>query len=367
MLLPLRVQGMRLVLTSRYFVMRSPQSPAVKLGLQYQSRSTLHENVCAAGWCRAAPPAPSRRAMIASRGLGAACGLLLLVCSICGAQQPPALPAVNLGDTSFLDAIALPGGVAEIIGGAERDSKTFNYDGQAVPGVTDVHTGSALLHIAWAAQQVRFLGAWYEVETVLSGAYVDTGGHGIGQGLGDVTFSPFLLQWPKYRLFGMTIYQRVDFDFDAPLGRYSPGRAVNIGSNAWAINPYYVVTLYPAKRVETSWRVHYLWNSTNHTPPVATGDSSTQAGQAIHFNATVSYEIGKHIHVGANGYYLKQITDARANGIDLPHSRQQIGAIGPGAVVIHGEWFFYVNGYHEVGAENMSEGNKLVLRAEKVF
>jgi len=32
-----------------------------------------------------------------------------------------------------------------------------------------------------------------------------------------------------------------------------------------------------------------------------------------------------------------------------------------------GKWFFFVNAYHEVGAENMSEGNKLVLRVERVF
>jgi hypothetical protein len=306
--------------------------------------------------------------MTAGRRLGSAWGLLLLLlCPFCRAQQQPALPAVNLGDTSFLDGIANPGWVVEPIVQGVHDNKTLSSTGQPVPGVTDVNSGASLLHIAWIAPHARLLGAWYGTEVVFSGAYVDTGGHGIGQGLGDVTLSPFILQWPKHTLFGMPIYQRVDFDFDAPLGRYSPDRPVNIGNNAWALNPYYAVTLFPAKRFETSWRVHYLWNATNHAPPVATGDSTTQAGQAIHFNATASYEIVKNVYVGANGYYLKQITDARANGIALPNSRQQIGGIGPGAVVNHGKWFFFVNGYHEVGAENMSEGNKLVLRIEKVF
>jgi hypothetical protein len=92
-----------------------------------------------------------------------------------------------------------------------------------------------------------------------------------------------------------------------------------------------------------------------------------RAGQAIHLNATASYEIFKNVYVGANCYYLKQITDARANGLALPNSRQQIGAIGPGAVINRGEWYVYINGYHEIGAENMSAGNKLILRVEKVF
>lgn len=306
----------------------------------------------------------------ARRTLPLAVATLAFVClfsSSAQSQQSPTLPAVNLGDTSFLDAIAAPGWVVELIGQGVHDDKTLSNTGQRVPGITDVNTGSTLLHIAWLTPHVRLFGAWYGVETVLSAAYVDTGGHGIGQGPGDVTFSPFILQWPKHKLFDIPIYQRLDFDFDAPIGRYSPDRPVNIGNNAWALNPYYVVTLYPTKRIETSWRVHYLWNSTNHAPTVNTGGNTTQAGQAIHFNATASYEIVKNVHVGANGYYLKQITDARVNGVTVPNAREQIGGIGPGAVVNRGKWFYFVNAYHEVGAKNMSEGNKLVIRVEKIF
>jgi hypothetical protein len=283
------------------------------------------------------------------------CGLLLLLlCSFCRAQQQPSLPAVNLGDTSFLDGIAFPGWLVEEIGQGVHDNKTVNI-------------GASLLHIAWIAPHPRLLGAWYGTEVVLTGAYVDTGGHDIGQGVGAFVFAPIILQWPKHTLFGMPIYQRAVFDVYTPLGRYSPDRPVNIGNNAWALNPYYAVTLYPAKRFETSWRVHYLWNATNHAPPVDAGDNTTQAGQAIHFNATASYEIMKGLYVGANGYYLKQITDAHVNGIDVPNSRQQIGGIGPGAVYNRGKWFYWVDSYHELGAKNMSEGNKLVLRVSKVF
>jgi hypothetical protein len=35
--------------------------------------------------------------------------------------------------------------------------------------------------------------------------------------------------------------------------------------------------------------------------------------------------------------------------------------------VNRGKCFFYVNAYHEVGAENLTAGNKLILRVEKVF
>jgi hypothetical protein len=280
--------------------------------------------------------------------------------------QPPSLPAVNLGDTSFLDGIANPGWVEELIGQGVHNNKTANNSGQVQPERIDVNSGVALTHIAWLSH-VRYLGAWYGAEVVLSAAYVDTGGHGVGHGFGDVTVGPVVLQWPKHSLFGIPIYQRALLDIDTPVGRYSRYANVNIGNYAWDIHPYYAVTLFPIKKLETSWRIHYLWNGANTSPPISQSDRSTQAGQAIHFNATASYEIVKNVYVGANGYYLKQITDARVNGLRLPNSKEQIGAIGPGLVVNKNKWFYFVNGYHEIGAENMTEGNKLVLRMERVF
>ena len=168
-------------------------------------------------------------------------------------------------------------------------------------------------------------------------------------------------------MWGVPIYQRAVLDLDAPTGKYSANATVNIGSNAWDIQPYYAVTLFPKKRMETSWRVHYLWNGKNDAPPLVENVRTTQAGQAVHFNSTLSFEIIKNLFIGANGYYLKQLTDARVNGVNQPDSREQIGAIGPGMVLNSGKWFFYINGYREAGAESTTAGNKLVLRVQKVF
>lgn len=55
-----------------------------------------------------------------------------------------------------------------------------------------------------------------------------------------------------------------------------------------------------------------------------TGTQSTKAGQAIHFNATAAYNLGKHHWTGPNAYYLRQITDGRANDLPL---RKLSGAI----------------------------------------
>jgi hypothetical protein len=72
--------------------------------------------------------------------------------------QQPSLPVVNLGDTSFLDGIACPGWVTELIGQGVHDNKTANNTGQMLPESTDVGSGAALTLIAWLSHP-RYLGA----------------------------------------------------------------------------------------------------------------------------------------------------------------------------------------------------------------
>jgi hypothetical protein len=281
-------------------------------------------------------------------------------------QSHVAEPAVNLGDTSFLDGPAGPGFIAEEIGDAAHDGTITDATGNAVPGASAVNSISSLTHVAWLSPK-KLVGGWCGVEVVVSAAHVNAGAQGEAGGLGNTTVAPFILQWPEHRLFGMAIDQRVTADFDLPTGEYSRTSDVNISSNAFTVHPYYSITVFPKKRIETSWRVHYLWNSTNNDPPISTDAQSTQAGQAIHFNATAAYNMYKGLWIGPNAYYLKQITDGKIDGVPLHNSPEQVGAIGPGMVWNHRSWFFYANAYQEFGAENRPTGHKLVLRIEKTF
>jgi hypothetical protein len=292
--------------------------------------------------------------------------LIFLSATSLVAQTHVAEPAVNLGDTSFLDGIGAPGVVIEAIGDGAHAGTVVDGDGSPISGAGAVNSISELTHIAWLTHKT-ILGGWYGTEVVAAAAHVNAGSTGQSGGWGALTVSPFILQWSERKIGNVPIDQRVVFDFDLPVGAYTRSSAVNISANAFTVHPYYAITAFPVKRVETSWRVHYLWNSTNNSPPSATGAQSTQAGQAIHFNATAAYNFGKHLWIGPNAYYLRQITDGRVNGVSLPNSPEQVGAIGPGMVWNLGKWLFYANGYHELGAKNRPEGNKLVLRVEKIF
>jgi hypothetical protein len=281
-------------------------------------------------------------------------------------QSHVAEPAVNLGDTSFLDGVAGPGFVVEQIGDGAHDGRIVDSTGKTVPGSSSVNSISGLTHIAWLAHQ-RILGGWYGMEVVGSAAHVNAGAQGQQGGFGDLTVAPFILQWSEHRVFGMPIDQRFVADLGLPVGQYSRASNVTLSSNTFNVHPYYSITAFPAKRIETSWRIHYLWNSANDAPPIITGAKSTQAGQAIHFNATVAYNVYKGLWIGPNGYYLTQITDGRFNGAPLHNSPEQVGAIGPGMVWNTGRWYFFANLYRELGAENRATGQKVVLRIEKVF
>lgn len=92
--------------------------------------------------------------------------------------------------------------------------------------------------------------------------------------------------------------------------------------------------------------------------------NTTQAGQAIHFNYASEYEvIPKMLRVGVNSYYLKQITDTQADGRDIPGRKEQVFAVGPGAVFhFSKDDHIFVNAYFEMAGENRTEGNRLNLR-----
>jgi hypothetical protein len=297
----------------------------------------------------------------------------LFLCAVLGssllsaqAQTHVAEPALNLGDTSFLDGIAGPGYVLEQIADGGHNGKVVDANGNTIPGTGSVNSVSGLTHFAWLSHK-RVVGAWYGMELVSAAAYVDAGAAGKAGGLGNQTVSPLILQWPQLHFFHMPVDQRAVVDFDFQPGHFSKSSAVSLTNNDFTVHPYYAITAHPTKRIETSWRVHYLWNSTDNAPPLSAGASSTQAGQAIHFNATAGYNIYKGLWIGPNAYFLSQITDGRVNGVSVHDSPERVGAIGPGMVWNRNKWFYYANEYQEFGARNRATGQKLVLRVERVF
>jgi hypothetical protein len=284
--------------------------------------------------------------------------------------QEVALPSVNLGDSNFMDGVAGPGLLLEETIAYYHANRFTDFKGEKIPGDNSIKSWVSLTHLAYLTKW-KILGGYYGFEALLPAVRVDLdtdlGIRGHKSGLGDLIFSPFIIQWVDHKIFNMPYFHRINFPFILPSGRYDKDSTVNIGSHLYSFNPYYAFTLFITPKLETSWRFHYLWNSKNHSPPQPFVADNIQPGQAFHLNYAFSYEILDGLRAGVAGYYLDQITSDEVDGRKRTHSKEEVFAIGPGFMFSKKGFFIYLNAFYETGAENRPEGKKISLRFSKVF
>lgn len=304
--------------------------------------------------------------------LGASVGLGLISFSKAAPAGEVQLPPVNLGETSFEDGIAYPGWIGEEIVNYYHAGQANDSNGEKLPGSNKLTTFSATTHLAFLSK-LRLLGGYYGAEFLIPLAHVESdanpGQNFRTQGIGDLTVSPFVLQWNDQKLFGKPFFHRLDLAVVLPTGQYDHNQPINIGNHIVSVNPYYSFTYYLTDKLELSARLHYLWNSQNDEPFAGLGANSIQPGQAFHANFAVSYGILPDLRLGLNGYGLQQFTEDQVNGHGQPNSEERVLGIGPGL-----EWAsraagisIYINSYFEFGAENRTEGTSVVFRVSKFF
>lgn len=241
--------------------------------------------------------------------------------------------------------------------------------GQTLPGANVLTTLSAFAHLAYTPP-FRVLGGYLGLELLIPFVFAHlttSGARESTTGVGDVIFSPLVFQGPNLKILGRPFYHRADLDVVIPTGQYSPNALVSIGSHVWSFNPYYAFTWLPSDRLETSWRIHYLWNSVNADPGSGYKATTIQPGQAIHFNGALSFEAIRPLRTGVAGYFLQQISDSRASGRPVPGSRERVAALGPGIFAMIGSTELIANAYWEFAVENRPSGARLNLVACRVW
>jgi hypothetical protein len=295
---------------------------------------------------------------------------------------------LNLGFTSFMDG-GPPAGpgfyLTEYLQYIYSDDFTDHHGGSLLPSVADedLQVWASLTQFIYQSDtEVLFGGKWgldvivpyiaIDLDYDVPGPFPNDN----GSGFGDILVGPYL-QWdPIMGKNGPVFMHRIEFQMLFPTGEYDDDKNLNASSNVFSFNPYWAGTLFITPRWTTSWRLHYLWNDQNDDPieNVAPdspyfGADDTQAGQAIHLNFTSAYEVlPNRLRLGINGYYLKQITDSEVDGSDVSDSKEQVFAIGPGALLhLSRNYHLFINTYFETAAENRPEGFRLNVRLVSHF
>jgi hypothetical protein len=274
------------------------------------------------------------------------------------AQEHIALPPVNLGGSSFMDGVGGPGLLVREALGAFDAPRFADASGATATGQNTLSAFTSATLVAYMPPFKVLGGNWgVEVLVPIVDVHLTTpAGTASATGIGDVTFSALVWQAPPLLLAGRPFFQRLDLDVVAPTGEYARSASITVGSNLWSANPYYAFTWLATDRIETSWRLHYLWNSTNNAPGPAYEAARVQPGQAVHVNGAASIAVAPEFRVGVAGYFLRQITDSQANGRPVPGSQEQVAGLGPGFFAQVGALQFVANVYAELAVENRPRG-----------
>jgi hypothetical protein len=275
------------------------------------------------------------------------------------------LPALPLGNTSFMDGVAKPGALFQMNMQNYRASDATDHVGNDVPGRQNVHSTAVLPHLAYISDR-KIFGAYYGAEILLPlvslNVDISNGPDGSRFRQGDLIFSPMLLQWEPVSLLGRPYWQRVSLVFTAPTGDYHQDASINIDNNLWGFNPHYAFTWELTDRLEVSGRLHYSWLSRNNDPAARLQVDSIQPGETFHGNFSISYAADENWRIGVAGYYLNQITADRIDGVRQANSKERVSGIGPGVMYDWNGQKLFANFYVEQGARNRSEGSRLTLR-----
>jgi len=220
-----------------------------------------------------------------------------------------------------------------------------------------------LLHVT----REQVLGGYWGMHVFVPVVYMDVkmmGAKDSRFGLGDIIIDPFILSWHSKNWHFAT-----GVDIYLPTGAYDKNDLANIGRNYWTFAPIIAATYTADCGFEASLKLMYDFNTKNNSSRLPTGQNVKYlSGQEFHFDYTLGYKTGGW-NLGVGGYYYKQITNDKVNGVTVAPDgfKGQAFAFGPQVKYDYKNMSFALKYQHEVAVRNKPEGDKFWLKFVYAF
>lgn len=221
-----------------------------------------------------------------------------------------------------------------------------------------------LFRFIWVTKK-KFFGADYGTQLIVPAVYQHVRFGDVSDskaGLGDITWSPFLLGWH----FGKNLHIVGQLDVSAPTGRYDVDDSgkpelVNTSRNYWSFLPMLNVTYLTDSGIEATARFAYVLNAKNTK-------TDYLSGQEFYIDWAISKVLSPSWQAGIQGYAYWQLTDDKQNSrkVDDPVFRDgfkgQAYALGPVVWYRYKNMQFALKYQWELGIKNRPEGERAVLK-----
>ena len=278
------------------------------------------------------------------------------------------LPGVNLGFSNILDGGPVrpyPGVYWQEYLQYYTTQRFLNGEGKPLGGVPSPHFRACNLITQFVYQFNQQLplkgmpGVTITLPLVLY-SHIEKNALNIessGSGFGNLGFGLYT-QWSAIERKGRPFFiHRLEFYFSIPFGKNKlPKKQINPSHTFFYCGPQWSATLFLSHKWNLSWRWYYLWNAKNEK-------IDFQAGDAMYINYSLAYEAFPQFFVAAVGYALQQLHNNRALGVTVPHSKERVFGIGPGAAYFYSKdlvFFSYL--YLEGGVRNRTQGTSFITR-----
>lgn len=292
--------------------------------------------------------------------LGAAALTVLAASGLANALEPGFPSTYPLGVENYSwAALPPPGTYGMVYAGHMEFDKVRNSSGNTVsPPDFNIKVNVVSPRLIWVTPTM--VGgaslAFHAIVPLLDSKITAGGNSQSKSGIGDITLGA-ALGWHH----SQSLHTLLALDVFAPTGDYNKNDMMNLGRNHWAIQPLYGVSYINPTGFNADLKAMYTFNFRNNDS--AQGNGKYQDGQEFILDYAAGYGLGNGWTLGVGGYYLKQVTNDKLDGVSVANSKAQSFALGPSVRYDSGKGWFVTAKYTQDGnVKNYTEGKAYWLK-----